>query len=106
MTTSPNSAAATRIVDAGSWLSPPSRTTAPVIGGGQLYVMDTAGVVHAFDAQTGTERWTAGFQIKGDGANSVYGGGASYDNGRVYITTGMGEVAALDAKNGAVLWKV
>lgn len=79
---------------------------APVIGGGQLYVMDTAGVVHAFDAQTGTERWTAGFQIKGDGANSVYGGGASYDNGRVYITTGMGEVAALDAKNGAVLWKV
>lgn len=78
----------------------------PVIGGGQLYVMDTQGVVHAFDAQTGSVRWTAGFQIKGDGANSVYGGGAAYDNGRVYVTTGMGEVAALDAKNGAVLWKV
>ncbi len=78
----------------------------PVVGGGQLYVMDTQGVVHAFDAQTGATRWTAGFQIKGDGANSVYGGGAAYDNGKVYVTTGMGEVAALDAKNGAVLWKV
>lgn len=79
---------------------------APVVGGGQLYVMDTAGVVRAFDAQTGAQRWSAGFQIKGDGANSVYGGGASYDSGRLYVTTGMGEVAALDAKNGSVLWKV
>ena len=79
---------------------------APVVGGGQLYAMDTQGVVHAFDAQTGAQRWATGFQIKGDGANSVYGGGASYDNGKVYVTTGMGEVAALDATNGGVLWKV
>ncbi len=79
---------------------------APVVGGGQLYAMDTQGVVHAFDAQTGAQRWATGFQIKGDGANSVYGGGASYDNGKVYVTTGMGEVAAVDATNGSVLWKV
>ena len=77
----------------------------PVVGGGQLYVMDTDGVVHAFDAQTGSLRWTRGFQIQGDGSNSVYGGGAAYDGGRVYITTGMGEVAALDATDGKVLWK-
>ena len=79
---------------------------APVVGGGQLYAMDTQGVVHAFDAQTGAQRWATGFQIKGDGANSVYGGGAAYDNGKVYVTTGMGEVAAVDATNGSVLWKV
>lgn len=78
----------------------------PVVGGGQLFVMDTDGVVHAFDAQTGSPRWTKGFQIQGDGSNSVYGGGAAYDSGRVYITTGMGEVAALDATDGKVLWKV
>ena len=78
----------------------------PVVGGGQLYAMDTAGVVHAFDAQTGAQRWSTGFQIKGDGSNSVYGGGAAFDSGKVYITTGMGEVAALDATNGSVLWKV
>ncbi|MBP6363741.1 MAG: PQQ-binding-like beta-propeller repeat protein, partial [Novosphingobium sp.] len=61
---------------------------------------------HAFDAATGGARWTAGFQIKGDGSNSVYGGGAAYADGRVYVTTGMGEVAALDATDGKVLWKV
>ncbi len=78
----------------------------PVVGGGALFVMDTEGVVHAFDAATGAQRWKQGFQIKGDGATSVYGGGASYSDGRLYITTGMGEVAALDAVDGKVLWKV
>ncbi len=78
----------------------------PVVGGGQLYVMDTAGTVNAYDAQTGARRWSTTFAIKGDGQSSVYGGGASYADGRVYITTGLGEVAALDAKDGAILWKV
>lgn len=79
---------------------------APVIGGGQMFVMDTEGVVHSFDAGTGAPRWTASFRIEGDGATSVFGGGASYDNGRVYVTTGVGEVAALDANDGKQLWKV
>lgn len=79
---------------------------APVVGGGKLFVMDTNGVLHAFDAASGGSRWTAGFQIKGDGSSSVYGGGAAYADGRVYVTTGMGEVAALDAADGKVLWKV
>jgi outer membrane protein assembly factor BamB len=78
----------------------------PVIGGGQMFVMDTEGVVHAFDAASGAPRWTSSFRIDGDGATSVFGGGASYDDGRVYVTTGVGEVAALDAKDGKQLWKV
>lgn len=79
---------------------------APVIGGGRMFVMDTNGMVHAFDARTGAAQWTASFSIKGDGASSVYGGGASYANDRVFITTGTGEVAALDAADGKQVWKV
>ncbi|MFN3517477.1 MAG: PQQ-binding-like beta-propeller repeat protein [Novosphingobium sp.] len=78
----------------------------PVVGGGTLFAMDTAGVLHAFDAATGAPRWKQTFQIKGDGATSVYGGGASYSDGQVFVTTGIGEVAALDAGTGKVLWKV
>ena len=78
----------------------------PVVGAGQLFVMDTEGTVHAFDAQTGASRWRTTFAVKGEGQNTVYGGGAAYADGRVYITTGMGEVAALDAKDGSIAWKV
>lgn len=78
----------------------------PVIGGGMLYAMGTDGVLHAFDAANGKPRWTASFKVSGKGASAVFGGGASYDNGKVYVTTGLGEVAALDAKDGHQLWKV
>ncbi|MBS3927985.1 MAG: PQQ-binding-like beta-propeller repeat protein [Sphingomonadales bacterium] len=78
----------------------------PVIGGGMVFAMGTDGVVHAFDAKTGQERWSQGFQIKGDGASAVYGGGASYAGERLYVTTGMGEVAAINATDGKILWKV
>ncbi|MEZ5734873.1 MAG: PQQ-binding-like beta-propeller repeat protein [Novosphingobium sp.] len=79
---------------------------APVIGNGQLFVMDTEGRVTAFDANTGTRRWSRSFEISGDGSQSVFGGGVSYDNGRVYVTTGVGDVASLNADNGEQYWKV
>ena len=78
----------------------------PVVGDGKLFVMDTAGMVHAFDAANGSALWRKSFEIKGDGASSVFGGGASYNSGTVYITTGVGEVAALDAATGEQKWKV
>ena len=87
--------------------SPRQRLAAsPVIGGGMLFAMDTDGVVHAYDAANGSPRWTASFRIKGDGASSVFGGGVSYDSDKVYVTTGVGEVAALKAKDGSQIWKV
>lgn len=77
---------------------------APVIGDGKLFVMDTQGTVHAFNAQSGADLWSKSFAVKGDGQNSVFGGGVSYDGGHVYVTTGLGEVAALDAANGNQIW--
>jgi len=78
----------------------------PVVGGGHLFAMGTDGVISAFDAATGAKRWSQSFQVKGDAANTVYGGGASYADGRVYVTTGVGEVAALNAADGKEIWKV
>ena len=78
---------------------------APVIGGGQLFVFDTEGMVHAFDASTGAKKWST--SLKGENNNSsLFGGGVSYADGRVYATTGLGEVAALDSSNGTQLWRV
>ncbi len=78
----------------------------PVVGGGKLYVMDTNGIVHAFDAASGREAWQTSFKISGDGASSVFGGGVSYSGEQVFVTTGTGEVAALKASDGSQVWKV
>jgi outer membrane protein assembly factor BamB len=78
---------------------------APVIGGGKLYVMDTLGVVRAFNADTGKEVWSQTFNVAADTA-AVFGGGAAFDDGVLYVTTGLGEVAAIDADKGKVKWRV
>ncbi|HKX79429.1 MAG TPA: PQQ-binding-like beta-propeller repeat protein [Novosphingobium sp.] len=77
----------------------------PVTGGGKLYVIDTQGIVTAFNADSGAQVWTKSLKVSGDGANTVFGGGVTYDNGRVYVTSGFGEVAALDAASGDQVWK-
>ncbi|MCB2047072.1 MAG: PQQ-binding-like beta-propeller repeat protein [Novosphingobium sp.] len=79
---------------------------APVIGDGKMFVIDTDGMVTAFDAASGGKLWSKSFGVSGDGENTVFGGGVSYDNGTVYVATGFGEVAALQAADGNQLWKV
>jgi outer membrane protein assembly factor BamB len=79
---------------------------APVVGGGKLFVMDTGGTVTAFNAATGARVWTHGFRVSGKESHTVYGGGATYDNDKVYVTTGVGEVAALNESDGSQLWSV
>jgi outer membrane protein assembly factor BamB len=76
----------------------------PVVADGKLFTIDTQAVVRAFDAATGRTLWRS--QVRGEGApeSSLYGGGVSYDNGRLYATNGAGYAAALDASNGAILW--
>ncbi len=78
----------------------------PVVGGGILVAVGTDGAVNAFDAATGARRWTYQMKVDDKLQNSAFGGGASYDGGRVYATNGIGEVAALDAQTGAEIWKV
>jgi len=79
---------------------------APVVGGGMLFVVDTQGVIHALDAATGASRWRYRMPVENNLAAAAFGGGASYSNGRVYATNGVGDVVALDAQNGAPVWSV
>jgi outer membrane protein assembly factor BamB len=79
---------------------------APVVGGGALFVVDTNGNVHAFDATTGARRWTHAIELPGDLEDAAFGGGAAYADGRVYVTNGAGDVLALDATTGSEFWRV
>ena len=78
----------------------------PVVGNGILFAVGGDGRLSAFDAQTGAQRWTYDPGLESDLKPSAFGGGASYDDGKVYMTDGAGDVIALNAADGSVLWKV
>ncbi|MBA3939887.1 MAG: pyrrolo-quinoline quinone [Sphingopyxis sp.] len=79
----------------------------PVVADNRLFVVDTDAVVTAFAADTGARLWSASIGSTGkDFKNSLFGGGAGVDGTVVYATSGAGDVAALNAADGAVLWKV
>ncbi len=77
----------------------------PVIAGGRVFTMDTAGDVRAFDSKTGGTLWTKRIAVAKHNDNAAFGGGVSVGDGRVYATTGYGIVAAFDAGNGTELWR-
>jgi outer membrane protein assembly factor BamB len=77
---------------------------APVVADGKLFVIDTRAIVRAYDANSGDILWSADFGVKG-GTTLVYGGGVSVEDGIVYATNGLGDVGALRAKDGSLIWK-
>ena len=78
---------------------------APVVADGRLYVMDTDGAVHAFTADGGSRVWETRTAKGDENERSFFGGGVSFDNGKVFATNGVGDVVALDAATGNELWR-
>jgi outer membrane protein assembly factor BamB len=78
----------------------------PVVADGRVYTIDVRARVRAFNAATGALVWE--HQVRGPNSPSetLFGGGVSYDGGRLYVTNGAGDAAALDAATGNQLWVV
>lgn len=79
---------------------------APVVGGGMLFVADTQGAVQAFDAATGARRWSHPIAVERDLRDANFGGGVSFFEGKVYATSGAGDVVAINAQDGTEAWRV
>jgi outer membrane protein assembly factor BamB len=78
----------------------------PVVADGRIYTIDTMARVRAFRADTGAMVWE--HQVRGEHSQreTLYGGGVSYDAGRLYATNGAGDIACLDAATGNQIWLV
>ncbi len=76
----------------------------PVASGGRIWTMDTKYRISAFDTAKGKRLWRISLDIP-DWDSEAFGGGLAYDSGRLYVTTGFGDVVALNAEDGAVVWR-
>ena len=77
----------------------------PVVADNKLFVTDVDATVHAFAADTGAGLWTTSIADGKKSRGSRFGGGVSYDDGKVYATDGLGDVVALNAADGKEVWR-
>ncbi|MBM3633105.1 MAG: pyrrolo-quinoline quinone [Alphaproteobacteria bacterium] len=79
-------------------------TSGPVIGGGRIFVSDAVGLISAIDVKSGAIVWSVDPLPEGHGSEAM-GGGVSFHNGTLYCTTSHGELLALNAQDGKILWR-
>jgi outer membrane protein assembly factor BamB len=76
----------------------------PIAAGGRVFTADTDHRVHAFDLATGNRVWST-HVAKGVSDDDALVGGLAFDQGRVFVATGFGDLVALDAAGGQELWR-
>ncbi len=92
-------------VNVGAGNSKRNRISAsPVVSDGRVFVMDAGTKVTAVST-AGATLWTADLKAEFDRDGEVSGGGLAVQGGRVFATTGFGELIALDAGSGAIVWR-
>lgn len=79
--------------------------TTPVITDGVVYAMDAYGYVSAHNANNIDDvRWISKV-IAGESSDELLGGGLAVAGEQLFVTTGEGNVYALSAKDGSLIWK-
>lgn len=79
-------------------------SSGPVGANGIVYAMDGEGVISGVGPDGGV-MWSTDTTPVIEGRQDSTGGGISYSNGVIFAGTGFGEVLALDAGAGAILWR-
>lgn len=78
-------------------------TADPVVSGGRIFALDSQATVTA--VSTGGETlWSRDLTPATDRSSDASGGGLVADGDTIYVTTGFGQLTALDAATGAQKW--
>lgn len=105
-------------VDVGSASERAKLTSPPIVVADRVFVIDAEARVSAYDAANGSlvwrtdlapdldERFRLRDMFRGRNPSEIgFGGGVAFDQGRIFVTSGFGFVAALDALTGEELWR-
>lgn len=76
----------------------------PVVAGGLVYTIDAQSRVTA-TATNGATAWATDVTGLADRPADASGGGLAVGGGRVFVTSGFGELVALDARTGTIAWR-
>lgn len=76
----------------------------PVVAGGRIFTLDSRALVTA-TGTNGQTLWQTDLTLAPDRSDDASGGGVAVADGRVFATTGFGELVALDAANGQIVWR-
>ncbi|MFP6731412.1 MAG: PQQ-binding-like beta-propeller repeat protein [Alphaproteobacteria bacterium] len=79
--------------------------SSPVSGGGRVFSLDAVGTVSAFRADNGERLWQVNV-VPEEEEDEAIGGGIAYAAERLFVSTGVGEVIALDAATSNEIWRV
>lgn len=77
---------------------------APVVADGRVFTMD-AGTTVTATSTGGGALWSTDLTASFDKGGGQSSGGLAAAGGRLYATTGYGELVALDASSGAIVWR-
>ena len=92
-------------VEIGSGNSRKHRITAsPIVAGNMVFTLDSRSHVSAVSTE-GKLLWTRDLTPGHERNPDASGGGIAYADGRIFATTGFGEMIALNAENGAEFWR-
>ena len=80
-------------------------TADPVAADGRIFTMDSRAGVVATSITNGGRLWDTDLQPGFDRDGAVSGGGLALGGGRLYASTGFGELVAMDPASGQVLWR-
>jgi outer membrane protein assembly factor BamB len=78
--------------------------TGPIVAGGLVFAMDAAGRLSAV-TRSGQVAWARSLVPEAQIPDSALGGGLAEAGGVLYVTTGFGEVFAIDPRSGGTIWQ-
>jgi outer membrane protein assembly factor BamB len=76
----------------------------PIIAQDRLFTMDAESTINAYNINNGEKIWSTEITPE-DEEDDHINGGLAFENDTIYASTGFGQVVALAAKTGKVLWR-
>lgn len=78
---------------------------APVAANGMVFALDVSSRLSAFAADTGKSLWSTDLASEAEEDDGHIPGGIAFYKGRVFVTTGFGDVIAVDSTTGQEVWR-